>query len=504
MCNLRISGWSGSGPIAVLLLPLALYGCGGSSGGGGGGGDGGGDPPPDPPTISVAAPAAASLNRTVTLSADVTAPAGLTLVEFLVDGTVVGEVTEEPFEAEWDTSTVEDGEHVVTGRVTDADDTTVTSDEVAVTVDNQPTIAVALTPAEVWPLPDSEASGSGELTFDLVSGAVTGSVSVTGMTATAAHIHQQFAAADGPVVVPFEPGTEPDTWQPEADGMLTAELVDALLAGQLYLNVHSDAFPAGEIRAQIRPANIQVVFTDLTGDAVVPPVTTDAVGRAAATLDTDASTATVHLNTTGVEDATEAHVHVAAADASSADVLLALAQDGADPNHWAVEREAVTAEQIGQFDANTWYVDVHTPGNPDGELRGQLLATEEEPPPPPEEQVTLSQLQESIFSPRCAVCHSGGGAVLPESMNLTSVAESAAALVGVASTQRPAVLRVAPGDPEDSYLIHKLEGRAGIEGERMPFGGPFLSDAEIDQVRAWITAGAPTASNGEPGPYQPD
>jgi len=503
MCNLRIPGWPVSGPIAVLLLPLALYGCGGSSGGGGGGGNGGGDPPPDPPTISVAAPAAASLNRTVTLSADVTAPAGLTLVEFLVDGTVVGEVAEEPFEAEWDTSTVEDGDHVVTGRVTDVEDTTVTSDEVAVTVDNHPTIAVALTPAEVWPLPDSEASGSGELTFDLVSGAVTGSVSVTGMTATAAHIHQQFAAADGPVVVPFEPGTEPDTWQPEADGMLTAELVDALLAGQLYLNVHSDAFPDGEIRAQIRPANIQVVFTNLTGDAVVPPVTTDAVGRAAATLDTNASTATVHLNTTGVEDATEAHVHVAAADASSADVLLALAQDGADPNHWAVEREAVTAEQIGQFDANTWYVDVHTPANPDAELRGQLLATEEEPPPPPEE-VTLSQLQESIFSPRCAVCHSGTGAELPESMNLTSVAESGAALVGVASTQQPAVLRVAPGDPENSYLIHKLEGRAGIEGERMPQGGPFLSDAEIEQVRAWITAGAPTASNGEPGPYQPD
>ena len=503
MRNLRIPGCPGSGPIAVLLLPLALYGCGGSSGGGGGGGNGGGDPPPDPPTISVATPAAASLNRTVTLTADVTAPAGLTLVEFLVDGTVVGEVTEEPFEAEWDTSTVEDGEHVVTGRVTDAEDTTVTSDEVAVSVDNQPTIAVALTPAEVWPLPDSEASGSGELTFDLVSGAVTGSVSVTGMTATAAHIHQQFAAADGPVVVPFEPGAEPDTWQPEADGMLTAELVDALLAGQLYLNVHSDAFPAGEIRAQIRPANIQVVFTDLTGDAVVPPVTTDAVGRAAATLDTNASTATVHLNTAGVEDATEAHVHVAAADESSADVLLALVQDGADPNHWAVEREAVTTEQIGQFDANTWYVDVHTPGNPDGELRGQLLATEEEPPPP-EEEVTLSQLQESIFSPRCAVCHSGTGAELPESMNLTSVAESGAALVGVASTQQPAVLRVAPGDPENSYLIHKLEGRAGIEGVRMPFGGPFLSDAEIDQVRAWITAGAPTASNGEPGPYQPD
>ena len=65
-----------------------------------------------------------------------------------------------------------------------------------------------------------------------------------------------------------------------------------------------------------------------------------------------------------------------------------------------------------------------------------------------------------------------------------------ASLVNTPSSQT-ALLRVAPGDPEASYLIHKVDGRAGIVGSRMPQGGPFLSTEQIDVIRSWITAGAP-------------
>jgi hypothetical protein len=65
-------------------------------------------------------------------------------------------------------------------------------------------------------------------------------------------------------------------------------------------------------------------------------------------------------------------------------------------------------------------------------------------------------------------------------------------LVGVASRQKPALQRVAPGDPENSYLIHKLEGRADIVGMRMPrTAGPFLTDGQIMVIRRWIALGAP-------------
>lgn len=103
--------------------------------------------------------------------------------------------------------------------------------------------------------------------------------------------------------------------------------------------------------------------------------------------------------------------------------------------------------------------------------------------------VTLTQLQSSIFTPRCASCHTGGGSSLPASMNLSSESATRASLVGVASVEVPSLQRVAPGDPDNSYLIHKLEGTQ-TSGARMPLGGPFLDQATIDSVRAWIQAGA--------------
>ena len=64
-------------------------------------------------------------------------------------------------------------------------------------------------------------------------------------------------------------------------------------------------------------------------------------------------------------------------------------------------------------------------------------------------------------------------------------------LVNVPSRKARAI-RVAPGDPDNSYLIHKIEGRSGIVGVRMPFNGPpFLTDGQILIIRRWIELGAP-------------
>jgi hypothetical protein len=65
-------------------------------------------------------------------------------------------------------------------------------------------------------------------------------------------------------------------------------------------------------------------------------------------------------------------------------------------------------------------------------------------------------------------------------------------LVGVASTGKPGAVRVIPGDPENSYIIHKLEGRSDIAGVRMPRGnGPFLTEGQIQVIKRWIAIGAP-------------
>jgi uncharacterized protein (TIGR03118 family) len=105
---------------------------------------------------------------------------------------------------------------------------------------------------------------------------------------------------------------------------------------------------------------------------------------------------------------------------------------------------------------------------------------------------TLAQIQAAVFTPICSGCHNGSnppGGALPGSQNLTA-GNSFAALVGVASLEQPTLRRVKAGDPDNSYLIQKLEGTAGISGSRMPLGGPFLDQATIDQIKSWITSGA--------------
>lgn len=103
---------------------------------------------------------------------------------------------------------------------------------------------------------------------------------------------------------------------------------------------------------------------------------------------------------------------------------------------------------------------------------------------------TLTQLQAEVFGPICSGCHNGVGTNLPGVQNLTSAAETYKSLVNVASIEQPNLLRVKPGDPTDSYVIHKLQGLAGITGSRMPLGGPYLSTATISQIESWIAAGA--------------
>ena len=62
--------------------------------------------------------------------------------------------------------------------------------------------------------------------------------------------------------------------------------------------------------------------------------------------------------------------------------------------------------------------------------------------------------------------------------------------VGAGSRGRPGETRVVPGNPEASYLIHKLEGRSTIAGVRMPVGGPYLTQGQIDVIKRWIELGA--------------
>jgi hypothetical protein len=48
---------------------------------------------------------------------------------------------------------------------------------------------------------------------------------------------------------------------------------------------------------------------------------------------------------------------------------------------------------------------------------------------------------------------------------------------------------VIPGNPDDSFLIHKLQGNQAF-GERMPLNGPYFQQVTVDVIREWIQNGA--------------
>ncbi len=65
-------------------------------------------------------------------------------------------------------------------------------------------------------------------------------------------------------------------------------------------------------------------------------------------------------------------------------------------------------------------------------------------------------------------------------------------LVGVPATELD-MQRVEPFQPDNSYLIHKLQGthlEVGGSGVRMPFHQPPLKAGLIEKFRLWIAAGA--------------
>lgn len=107
---------------------------------------------------------------------------------------------------------------------------------------------------------------------------------------------------------------------------------------------------------------------------------------------------------------------------------------------------------------------------------------------------TLAELQDGIFTARCAsqFCHSQQ--VRAGGLNLEP-GSSWSEIVGVAPSNEAArqqgLLRVAAGDPDASFLMVKLLGPSQAAlGSRMPLGANALADGEIAAVRQWIAAGA--------------
>ena len=123
-------------------------------------------------------------------------------------------------------------------------------------------------------------------------------------------------------------------------------------------------------------------------------------------------------------------------------------------------------------------------------LTGALIACGESGVEPGE--VSFSQQVQPILTDRCAFsgCHASTSPAAEQSL-----AEGLAYVnvYNVPSQELPSMDRVEPGDPDQSYLVHKIQGThldVGGSGLRMPRGQEPLSQDQINLIRAWIQQGA--------------
>ena len=108
---------------------------------------------------------------------------------------------------------------------------------------------LTLSGAEEVPAVTTAAKGSGTITIG-DDGAVSGSVTTTGIAGTAAHIHEGAPGKSGPVAVALT--KDGDSFKVPAGAKLSDAQLASFKAGNLYVNVHSAANPKGELRAQLK------------------------------------------------------------------------------------------------------------------------------------------------------------------------------------------------------------------------------------------------------------
>ncbi|PRO72007.1 hypothetical protein C6Y40_18975 [Alteromonas alba] len=231
-----------------------------------------------------------------------------------------------------------------------------------------------LSGAQEVPAVTTMASGNGyalvnSLTYDLDLVVHTNGVD----DATAAHIHTGRVGMNGDVLVALEQSADDaGMWMTADDAMLTPAIFEVLASGGHYVNVHTPANPSGELRGQILTDNFVMVAFGLSGDQETHAVTTAATGSGYALVNTDDFSLELQVVTSGVADATAAHIHTGAAGIDGP-VLLGLEQDTDDVNRWMAPANAMLDAAIfSVLAAGGHYVNVHTPAYPNGELRGQI------------------------------------------------------------------------------------------------------------------------------------
>ena len=225
--------------------------------------------------------------------------------------------------------------------------------------------------------PDEVVSdGQGTGSFVFTDAGLIYRVTVSELTGeiAAAHFHNAPAGVNGGVVraITFEGNTAAGIWRPSDDQALTPALIQELIAGNLYVNVHTPEYGGGEIRGQVlmdEGTHLTAALTFAQSSGAVP---SEGTGTGALTVTDEGVVYQVTIDgLTG--DISAAHFHEGA-DGVDGGVVRAITFEGNTASGiWtAADDQALTDELLIDLLTGNLYINVHTSENPSGEIRGQV------------------------------------------------------------------------------------------------------------------------------------
>jgi hypothetical protein len=239
------------------------------------------------------------------------------------------------------------------------------------------------------------ANGTATVEVDQANSTITVTLTTNGLVdVVAAHIHLAPVGVNGPVIFPLYSPDDGPFSSPYVKVLTPADLIPApgaetfeqavaaILSGGTYTNVHTMVNQNGEIRGQIGATELHAT---MNGDNEELPVDSAATGRASIGITSTAITVT--FNTDGLSDVVAAHIHLGAVGVSGPVIFpLYSAADG--PFTSPYTKTVTAADLIPVPGAETFeeavtailnggtYVNIHTAANQNGEIRGQVGATE--------------------------------------------------------------------------------------------------------------------------------
>ncbi len=230
-----------------------------------------------------------------------------------------------------------------------------------------------LTGREVVPaVYDTRATGAATFTLDGERTQLSYTLEHTVESPTAAHLHLGLAGDSGEemLTLPLTPGVLTGTVE------VTRAQARALEDGTAYIDIHSEAHPNGEVRAQVvRPGEL-VYVARLSGDQVNPPTSVTSSGLGQLLVDGTTNRVRFNMFTRGMTVSPIAvDIRVAPAGADGP-VAVDLTDPKTPPAPLLAGARTITSTQ--DLDAGRWYIHVGSARFPTGEMRGQILRPGEE------------------------------------------------------------------------------------------------------------------------------